>query len=119
MSFRRIVASIRGDHRSRHAGVTGLKGLVVVVAAALGALFAVGVLLAALFEAQGFGRPRDTEPRAGYLLLLALGLAASLGVPAYLWGRLLPSRAPGWAFVAGVTAAGVLLILGISLTGGS
>ena len=99
--------------------MTGLKGLVVAAAAALGALFTVGALLAALFEAQGFGRPRDTEARAGYLLLLAVGLAASLGVPAYLWRRLLPSHAPGWALVVGLTAAGALLILGISLTGGS
>ena len=99
--------------------MTGLKGLVVAVAAALGALFAVGALLAALFEVQGFGRPRDAEPRAGYLLLLAVGLAASLGVPAYIWRLLLPSRAPEWALVAGVIAAGVLLILGISVTAGS
>ena len=96
-----------------------MKGLVVVAAVALGALLAVGALTAALFEAQGFGRPRDAEPRADYQLLLALGLAASIGVPAYLWRRLLPSSGPGWQLGAGVTVAGMLLILGISLTGGS
>ncbi len=99
--------------------MTGAKGLIVAAAAALGALFAVGSLLAALFEAQGFGRARDTEPRTGYLLLLALALAVSIGVPAYLWRRLLPTNAPGWALVATLAVAGVLLILGISLTGGS
>jgi len=99
--------------------VTGLKAVVVAAAAALGALLAVGALLAALFEAQGFGRARDTEPRTGYLLLLALGFAVSIGVPAYLWRRLLPSSAPGWTLVSAFAVAGVLLLLGISLTAGS
>ena len=99
--------------------MTGLKGVVVTSAAALGTLLAAGCLIAALFEAQGFGRPRDTDPRAGYLLLLAFGLAASIVVPAYLWRRLLPSSAPRWAHVTVVTAVAALLLLGISLTGGS
>ena len=99
--------------------MTGLKGAVVAAAAALGALLAVGALVAALFEAQGFGRARDTEPRTGYLLLLALVLAVSIGVPAYLWRRLLPSSAPQWTLVSGLAVAGVLLLLGISLSAGS
>jgi hypothetical protein len=99
--------------------VTGLKALVVAAATALGALLAMGALLAALFEAQGFGRARDTEPRSGYLLALAFALAVSIGVPAYLWRRLLPSSAPGWALVTMLAAAGALLILGISVTAGS
>lgn len=99
--------------------MTGAKGLIVAAAAALGALLAAGSLLAALFEAQGFGRARDTEPRTGYLLLLALAFAVSIGVPAYLWRRLLPASAPGWRLVATLAVAGVLLLLGISLTAGS
>jgi hypothetical protein len=99
--------------------MTGLKGVLVAAAAGLGTLLAAGFLIAALFEAQGFGRPRDTDPRAAYLLLLALGLAASVVGPAYLWRRLLPSSAPRWAHVIVVTAVAAFLLLGISLTGGS
>ena len=99
--------------------MTGLKGIVVAAAAGLGALFAVGALIAALFEAQGFGRPHDAEPRAAYLLLLALGLAASIGVLAYLWQRLLPASAPGPKAVAALAVVGMLLILGISVTAGT
>lgn len=92
----------------------GLKGLVVAVATALGALFAVGCVIAALFEVQGFGRPRDTDPRTGYLLLLALGFAACVAVPAFVWRLLLPGSAPGWLLASVAAVAGVLLILGIS-----
>lgn len=91
----------------------GLKGLVVAAATGLGALFAVGCVLAALFEAQGFGRERDTDPRAGYLLLLALGFAACIAVPAWLWRLLLPDSAPGWPLAFGAAVVGVVLILGI------
>lgn len=94
---------------------TGLKGLVVAVAAALGGLFALGCLLAALFEVQGFGRPRDTDPRAGYLFLLALGLAACIVVPVALWRRLLPESAPAWPLALGVAVVGWIVILGLSL----
>jgi hypothetical protein len=95
---------------------TGLKGLVVAVAVALGALLAVGCLLAALFEAQGFGRERDTDPRAGYLLLLALGFAACVAVPAWLWRRLLPESAPAWPHAFGAAVAGVAVILGLGFS---
>ncbi len=92
----------------------GLKGLVVAAAAALGALFAVGCVIAALFEVQGFGRPRDTDPRTGYLILLALAFAACVAVPVALWRWLLPASAPGWLVGFAVAVAGVVLILGIS-----
>jgi hypothetical protein len=92
----------------------GLKGLVVVAAAALGALFAIGCLIAALFEVQGFGRPRDTDPRAGYLFLLALAFAACIAVPVWLWRWLLPESAPGWLLALAVSVVGVVLILGLS-----
>ena len=48
--------------------------VVVIVAAGLGALFGVGCLIAALFELQGFGAPRDSDPRALYLLSLGARL---------------------------------------------
>ena len=53
-------ARAREAHRRR---VKPLRGLAVAGAAALGALFAVGCVLAALFEAQGFGGDRDSDPR--------------------------------------------------------
>ena len=60
-----------------------------VAATTLGALLAFGCLIAALFEVQGFAGERDTDPRIGYLLLLALGFAACVSVPYWLWRRLL------------------------------
>jgi hypothetical protein len=91
----------------------GLKHLVVAVAVGLGALLAAGCLLAALFEAQGFGAPRDTDPRAGYLALLALGFVASVAVPALLWRWLLPGSAPAWWAAFAAALVGVVVILGI------
>ena len=94
---------------------TGLRGLVVAVAAALGGLLALGSVLAALFEVQGFGRPRDADPRIGYLFLLALGLAACIAVPVALWRALLLGSAPAWPVALALAVAGWLLILVISL----
>jgi hypothetical protein len=91
----------------------GLKGLVVAAAVVAGALAAVGLVIEALFEADGFGRERDTEPRTGYLLLLAVGLVACVVVPAALWRALLPRSAPAWPVAFGLAVVGVLLILGI------
>lgn len=89
----------------------------VAAAAALGALSALGCLLAAYLELEGFGARRDANPRAGYLLALAQGLSFSIGVPALLWHALLPGRASlrvaAWSAALG--AAGAILILGISL----
>jgi hypothetical protein len=77
-----------------------------VVATALGALLAAGCLLAALFEAQGFGGERDAGPRPGYLLALALAFAICVAVPVRLW------RA-AWPLALGVAFAGVVLVLGV------
>lgn len=93
-----------------------LRGVVVAGAAALGALFASGCLLAAHFEATGFTR-RDAEPRFGYLALLALAFAASIVIPFALWRRLLPDAAPGWTLAAVVAVVGVVAILGMSPLG--
>jgi hypothetical protein len=98
--------------------VAALKGVVVVAAVGVGALAAVGCLLAALFEVQGFGRPRDAEPRTGYLVELAVGFVASVAIPALLARWLFPRGGPALYLIAGVIAVGgVLLILGISLRG--
>lgn len=96
----------------------GLKGLVVAVALGLGALFAVGFAITALFEAQGFGEERDTDPDRATILLLALGVVACVAVPAWLWRRLLPESAPAWPLAFGAAVAGVLLILGIGFGAG-
>ena len=96
--------------------MTALKGVVVAVAVGLGALAAVGCLLAALFEVQGFGRPRDAEPRTGYLVELAVGFVASVAIPALLARWLLPRGGSALFVIAAVIAVGgVLLILGMSL----
>ena len=96
--------------------MTALRVAVVAVAGALGALFAMGCVLAALFEAQGFGSERDTDPSTGYLLLLAAAFVASVGVPFWLWRQLLPGSAPRALLVFAVTVAGVIAILGIGFS---
>ena len=92
-----------------------LKTFAVTIAFALGALAAFGCLVAALFEIQGFGGPRDQGPRSGYLVELALGFAASVLVPVWLWRRLL-GGGPGWIVAGAAAVAGVMIILGISLS---
>ena len=57
------------------------------IATVVSAFFAIGFAIAILFELQGFGRPRDTDPRLWYVALLVLGLAACVAVPAWLWRR--------------------------------
>ncbi|MGI8730467.1 MAG: hypothetical protein ACR2LK_10840 [Solirubrobacteraceae bacterium] len=92
------------------------KVIVIAVAALGGAVTAIGCLLAGLFELQGFGRPRDADPRPGYLALLGAGFVASVLVPLGLWRLLWPGSAPplGWLVFAGV-AVMVLALLGVGL----
>ena len=88
------------------------RGTLVLVAAALGALFAAGSLLAIAFELRGFGS-RSSDPRDGYLIALCGGLALSVGAPLALWRVLLPRSAPA----AGVIAAVVIGVLVASTLG--
>jgi hypothetical protein len=91
---------------------------VVIAAAALGALFGVGCLVAALFELQGFGAPRDTDPRALYLLALGAGLALCVAGPLVLWRLLLPDSSPGWGVAVGsAVVILVLALLGVAASG--
>lgn len=83
------------------------------LALALGMLAAIGCLLAALFEVQGFGGPRDQGPRFGYLVELAVAFVAAVLIPAVLWRRLL-GGGPGLVVAGAIAAAGVIVILGIS-----
>jgi hypothetical protein len=92
-----------------------IRRAVVAVAAAFGALFALGSVIAVLFELQGFG-DRGGNPSTSYLALLALGFAASVGIPLLLWRALIPG-ASTWGLIAGtaLAAVGAFLILGLSL----
>ena len=96
--------------------MVAVKALIIVVGLALGALCALGVILAALVERDGFGDPNG-EPSTPYLLVLAVGLVASVGLPLGLWRVLFPRR---FSWPAALTATvlafmGVVWILGISL----
>ena len=93
---------------------TVAKAVVVAAALALGALFAFGSVLAALFEAQGFG-DRDSDPRTWYLVAMGVAFVACIAVPVALWRLLLPRSAPAFPLAVVVAAEGVLLILGISV----
>ena len=90
-----------------------LKVGAVALAVGLGALAGVGCLLAALFEVQGFGGPRDQGPRTGYLVELAVAFVASVLIPVFLWRRLL-GNGPGLILAGCVAVAGVVVILGLS-----
>jgi hypothetical protein len=106
------------ENGSDNSRVAAVRVLTVVVGMAAGSLFAVGCLLAALFERDGFG-DRDGDPSTGYLLALAVGLAASLALPLVLWRALLPARF-SWPVAIGVSClavAAVCWILGIAVTG--
>ena len=106
------------EDASGNSPVAAIRALTVVVGMAAGSLFAVGCLVAALFERDGFG-DRDGDSSAGYLLALAVGTAASLALPLVLWRALLPARF-SWPVAIGVAAvavAAVCWILGIAVTG--
>ena len=88
----------------------------VVAATVLGALFAVGFLISALFEAQGFG-DRDSTPSGWRFVEYAVGFVACVVIPAVLWQALGPARGRVWPVAFGVAAVGVVVILGLSLKG--
>lgn len=84
----------------------GARGVVVGVVFFLGALFAIGAVLAARFEIQGFP-PQPGQPRAWYLAALAAGLLASVTAPFVVSRLLLPEigRRIWWPAAAAVAAA--------------
>jgi hypothetical protein len=85
------------------------------LAAGFGGLFALGSVIAAMFEVQGFTRPA-AEPRPAYLLALAPAFAASVAGPALLARWWFGER---WRPVASaglvLGAVGALALLGLSL----
>jgi hypothetical protein len=96
-------------------GATLVKAVVTVVVIALGTLAAVGCLLAALFEQDGFGSPRDQGPRTGYLVELGAGFVASVVIPAVVCRRLFPGSGPVWLLAGAIASAGVIVIAGVGL----
>lgn len=64
-----------------------MRSAVALAATVVAAFVAIGCGIAILFELQGFGRPRDTDPRFWYVGLLILALACCVAVPARLWRR--------------------------------
>ena len=87
-----------------------------VVAYAVGGLFAVGAGLGILLEAQGFGTPSG-GPRRGYIALQAVQLLLALGVPVVLTRVLLPATSRWWLPALGVVTglSATLGILGIAV----
>ena len=86
------------------------------LAAFLGALLAIGSLIAILFELQGFGS-RDSAPSVPYLIALVAAFAASIGVPLLLWRALLPDTSMRLLAVTAVGATGLaFLVLGLSMS---
>ena len=85
-----------------------LRPLAVAAATAAGALAAIGFWLAALFELDGFGTERDTDPRASYIALYAIGFLVSVGAPLALWRRLYPGSSLASGAAALVLAGGLL-----------
>lgn len=57
------------------------RAAVVLLTTALAVLFGFGCVLAALFEMQGFGSPRDQGPRPLYLAALAVGFTMCVAAP--------------------------------------
>lgn len=88
---------------------TGLRLVVVVAAFFVGALFAVGSLIAALFEVQGFGSS-SAQPRPWYLASLAAALLVSVGAPFVVWRLVVPGLgARTWLLAVAALVVAVLL----------
>lgn len=79
------------------------------VALVLGLIGAIGCFIAALFERDGFGRPRDSEPRSWYLALLVLGVVTCIAVPGWIAARAWGRAVGAVCSVIGLLAGGALL----------
>lgn len=93
----------------------GVRAGVCLALAVAGTAIVLGCLLALRLEAQGFGRPRDTGMRPGYVLALAIGAAAGVAVPTVASVFLLQGRArPILLAAAVVTVLVCVLLLGVT-----
>ncbi|WP_298993100.1 hypothetical protein [uncultured Pseudokineococcus sp.] len=91
------------------------RGALVAVLTGGGLLVVVGCALALVFEVQGFGVPRDAEPRTWHVLGYATGALAGVLVPTVTACVLLP-RGRRWVAGAGavLAAAVVVALLGVT-----
>ena len=89
--------------------------LLVLVASLLGAVFAIGAIIAAMLESDGFTTAAASGPRSGYLILLAGGLFASVGVPSALAGWAYPERRSPILIVAAVALAVGLVLFAVAV----
>lgn len=97
-------------------GLRILRTVVATVSFLLGALLALGAILAVRFEVQGFP-PRPGQPRLWYLLALGASLLASVSLPFVVHRFLFPqARHRVWALAAGAAVA-ALALLGVTLAG--
>lgn len=101
-----------GEGRPR---LSPVRVIVVVIGFALGALFALGSLLAALFEAQHFGS-RDNEIRPAYVAALAAGLLVSVVGPFILWRLLLPDARRSVFALGAISLVVAAALFGLALT---
>lgn len=101
-----------GRSAQTRGGSTG-RFLVCVGTAAAGAFAVAGCLLALRLEADGFGRPRDTGLRPGYVISLIGGTAAGVIVPTVVCRWLLDGRRR-WLYVV---ASGAALIVAVAVLG--
>ena len=90
-----------------------LRALVCAGSIAVGVFVVLGCLLALGLEADGFGRPRDTGMRPGYVAVLIIGATAGIVVPTGICLALLKGSRRLVAVVAGAAA----IIVAVSLFG--
>ncbi len=102
-----------GAGATRSVARLGVKLAVVLLLVLAGVLAVLGSGLSFYLEAEGFGVPVETGPRAGYLLAYAVGALLGVLVPAVVAWRLLPGSGRWVAPVGGVLA----LVVGVALLG--
>ncbi|MFZ1409898.1 MAG: hypothetical protein WAS07_00400 [Micropruina sp.] len=88
-------------------------GAAAIASALVGSAIVAACLLAVQLELTGLGRPRDTSPRLGYLLLLALGVAGSVSIPTWLAWKGLGSWWPIIPVVMIVAMLAACVLLGV------
>lgn len=93
---------------------TTVRVAIVGIAASLGALFAVGSIVAALLERDGFTSDAADGARSWYLGLLALGLVASIAVPAAIAAWAFPDDRRAAFAVGAVALVAALILFGLA-----
>jgi len=86
-------------------------------AAGLGIPAAGGALLALKLEVDGFGRPRDSALRPGYIMLLMMMIAGGLLLPTVLAAWVTKPSARAAVTVAGCAVTLTTLLIGAVILG--